>query len=41
MDSFAGDDQHVGRLYGLVNRLRDFGAELVSVNTVAGPDDAG
>jgi len=28
-------------LYGLLNRLRDFGIELVSVNAVAGSDDAG
>ena len=29
------------QLYGLLNRLRDFGIELVSVNAVAGRDDAG
>jgi hypothetical protein len=28
------------QLYGLLNRLRDFGIELVSVNAVPGPDDA-
>jgi hypothetical protein len=27
-------------LYGLLNRLRDFGIELVSVNAVPGPSDA-
>ena len=29
------------QLYGLLNRLRDFGIELVSVNAVPGPSDAG
>jgi len=29
------------QLYGLLNRLRDFGIELVSVNPVAEPGDAG
>jgi hypothetical protein len=29
------------QLYGLLNRLRDFGIELVSVNAVPGPRDAG
>ena len=29
------------QLYGLLNRLRDFGIELVSVNAVAGASDAG
>ena len=29
------------QLYGLLNRLRDFGIELVSVNAVPGPGDAG
>ncbi|MFL5861287.1 MAG: hypothetical protein ACJ780_10965 [Solirubrobacteraceae bacterium] len=29
------------QLYGLINRLRDFGIELVSVNAVPGPSDAG
>jgi hypothetical protein len=28
------------QLYGLLNRLRDFGIELVSVNAVGGRDDA-
>jgi hypothetical protein len=28
------------QLYGLLNRLRDLGIELVSVNTVSGPRDA-
>ncbi len=28
------------QLYGLLNRLRDFGIELVSVNAVSGPPDA-
>jgi len=28
------------QLYGLLNRLRDFGIELVSVNAVARPRDA-
>jgi len=28
------------QLYGLLNRLRDFGIELVSVNAVAEPRDA-
>jgi hypothetical protein len=28
------------QLYGLLNRLRDFGIELVSVNPVSVPDDA-
>jgi hypothetical protein len=28
------------QLYGLLNRLRDFGIELVSVNAVQGPRDA-
>lgn len=28
------------RLYGLLNRLRDFGIELISVNAVQGPTDA-
>jgi hypothetical protein len=28
------------QLYGLLNRLRDFGIELVSVNAVPGPRDA-
>jgi hypothetical protein len=28
------------QLYGLLNRLRDFGLELVSVNAVAEHDDA-
>jgi hypothetical protein len=28
-------------LYGLLNRLRDFGIELVSVNAVAEVNDAG
>ena len=28
------------RLYGLLNRLRDFGIELVSVNRVPAADDA-
>ena len=28
-------------LYGLLNRLRDFGIELVSVNPVVEMDDAG
>ena len=29
------------QLYGLLNRLRDFGIELVSVNPVVEMDDAG
>ena len=29
------------QLYGLLNRLRDFGIELVSVNAVSAPSDAG
>jgi hypothetical protein len=29
------------RLYGLLNRLRDFGIELISVNRVPEADDAG
>ena len=29
------------QLYGLLNRLRDFGIELVSVNAVGEADDAG
>lgn len=29
------------QLYGLLNRLRDFGIELVSVNAVPGASDAG
>jgi hypothetical protein len=29
------------QLYGLLNRLRDFGIELVSVNAVEESDDAG
>jgi hypothetical protein len=29
------------QLYGLLNRLRDFGIELVSVNAVEETDDAG
>jgi hypothetical protein len=29
------------QLYGLLNRLRDFGIELVSVNATPGPRDAG
>ena len=29
------------QLYGLLNRLRDFGIELVSVNAVPMPSDAG
>ena len=29
------------QLYGLLNRLRDFGIELVSVNAVSGPGDVG
>jgi hypothetical protein len=29
------------QLYGLLNRLRDFGIELVSVNSVPAPSDAG
>jgi hypothetical protein len=29
------------QLYGLLNRLRDFGIELVSVNAVPGARDAG
>jgi hypothetical protein len=29
------------QLYGLLNRLRDFGIELVSVNAVSEPRDAG
>jgi hypothetical protein len=29
------------QLYGLLNRLRDFGIELVSVNAVPGSRDAG
>ena len=29
------------QLYGLLNRLRDFGIELVSVNMVSGPGDVG
>jgi hypothetical protein len=29
------------QLYGLLNRLRDFGIELVSVNAVPGPSDEG
>ena len=29
------------QLYGLLNRLRDFGIELVSVNAVAEAHDAG
>jgi hypothetical protein len=29
------------QLYGLLNRLRDFGIELVSVNVVGKADDAG
>ena len=29
------------QLYGLLNRLRDFGIELISVNAVAEPHDAG
>jgi hypothetical protein len=29
------------QLYGLLNRLRDFGIELVSVNPVVETDDAG
>jgi hypothetical protein len=29
------------QLYGLLNRLCDFGIELVSVNAVPGPSDAG
>ena len=28
------------QLYGLLNRLRDLGIELVSVNSVSGRDDA-
>ena len=28
------------QLYGLLNRLRDLGIELVSVKTVSGPRDA-
>ena len=28
------------QLYGLLNRLRDFGVELVSINAVAEPDNA-
>jgi hypothetical protein len=28
------------QLYGLLNRLRDFGIELVSVNAAPGPSDA-
>jgi hypothetical protein len=28
------------QLHGLLNRLRDFGIELVSVNPAAGPRDA-
>jgi hypothetical protein len=29
------------QLYGLLNRLRDFGIELVSVNAIRNPGDAG
>jgi hypothetical protein len=29
------------QLYGLLNRLRDFGIELVSVRAVSGTPDAG
>ena len=29
------------QLYGLLNRLRDFGIELVSVNAVSGAGDVG
>ena len=29
------------QLYGLLNRLRDFGIELVSVNTTSEANDAG
>ena len=29
------------QLYGLLNRLRDFGIELVSVNAVSGPGNVG
>jgi hypothetical protein len=29
------------QLYGLLDRLRDFGIELVSVNEVSGPGDVG
>ena len=29
------------QLYGLLNRLRDLSIELVSVNAVPGPSDAG
>ncbi len=29
------------RLYGLLNRLRDFGSELISVNRVPEADDGG
>jgi hypothetical protein len=29
------------QLYGLLNRLRDFGIELVSLNAVGETDDAG
>jgi hypothetical protein len=29
------------RLYGLLNRLRDFGIELISVNRAPEADDAG
>jgi hypothetical protein len=29
------------QLYGLLNRLRDFGIELVSVNAIAEESDAG
>jgi hypothetical protein len=29
------------QLYGLLNRLRDFGVELVSVNAIAEQNDAG
>jgi hypothetical protein len=29
------------QLYGLLNRLRDFGIELVSVNAIAETNDAG
>lgn len=28
------------QLYGLLNRLRDFGIELISINAVAEPSDA-
>ena len=39
--SLHADLADQSELYGLLNRLRDLGIELVSVIAVAGPSDAG